>query len=381
MVYKEFQGIRLSALGMGCMRLPVIGGDDAKIDKEQTAAMVDLAMSRGVNYYDTAYGYHSGNSELVIGECLRRYPRESYYIADKFPGYDRKSFGKAEEIFEEQLKKTGMEYFDFYLFHNVCELNIKQYLDDAQYHTYEYLIRQKRNGRIRHLGASFHGDLPVMEQFLEAYGKDIEFAQIQLNWMDWTFQQAKEKVELLDRYGIPVWVMEPLRGGSLVKLDTEDEQRLKELRPQETVPAWSFRFLQTLPSVTVTLSGMSDLQQMKDNLDTYETDAPLDEEERKALQEIADKKIRAIGVPCTGCHYCVPHCTQGLDIPYLISLYNEHLSTKDGDGFLAPMALAAIPKDLRPSACIGCCQCLAVCPQNINIPTVFIDFKARVKNA
>ena len=170
MIYRGFQELRLSALGMGAMRLPVLDGDDDRIDEGQTFRMVDAAMAGGVNYYDTAWGYHDGHSELVLGRALARYPRDSFCLADKFPGYDLSNFGKAEEIFEEQLVKCRVDHFDFYLFHNVCELNIEHYLD-PKYGIYDYLMEQKRNGRIRHLGFSAHGDIDCMTKFLEAYGK------------------------------------------------------------------------------------------------------------------------------------------------------------------------------------------------------------------
>ncbi|MGN0777303.1 MAG: aldo/keto reductase, partial [Candidatus Ventricola sp.] len=196
MIYKTFQDMKLSALGMGNMRLPVVDGNDAAIDEAATEAILDCCMAHGINYYDTAWGYHSGNSELVVGKLLQKYPRESFYLASKFPGYDLSNMGKVEEIFEEQLRKCRVGYFDFYLFHNVCEMNIEQYLD-PQYRTHAYLMEQKQKGRIRHLGFSAHGDIPTIRRFLEAYGKDMEFAQIELNWFDWEFQNAKGKLELL----------------------------------------------------------------------------------------------------------------------------------------------------------------------------------------
>ena len=183
MQYKEFRGEKLSALGFGMMRLPVIDGDDARVDEAQAAEMFDYAFSHGVNYFDTAWGYHSGNSEYAAQHLLSRYPRERYYLASKFPGYDLSTLPHKEEIFETQLKKCGVEYFDFYLFHNVCEMNIDAYLD-SKYGTYDYLMAQKRNGRVRHLGFSAHGDIPTIRRFLEAYGKDMEFAQIELNYFD-----------------------------------------------------------------------------------------------------------------------------------------------------------------------------------------------------
>ena len=375
MIYKDSQDLKLSALGMGAMRLPVIDGDDSKIDVQAAEEMVAWAMEHGVNYYDTAWGYHDGKSELVMGELLGRYPRDSYYLATKFPGYDLSNMDKVEEIFEEQLKKCGTEYFDFYLFHNVCEMNIDSYLDPS-YGIFEYLMKQKAAGRIRHLGFSAHGSCAVMERFLNAYGKDMEFCQIQLNYLDWTFQGAKEKTELLARYGIPVWVMEPLRGGRLASLTKESEGILKGLRPEESVPAWAFRFLQTIPEVTMVLSGMSDLKQLKENIATFGEEKPLNAREMEALLTIADGMIKKKSLPCTACHYCVSHCPQELDIPALIELYNEHCFTEGG--FIAPMALSAYPKEKLPSACIGCRSCEAVCPQQIKISEAMADFTAKL---
>ena len=374
MVYKAFQDMKLSALGMGAMRLPVIDGDDGRIDVPAAEEMVAYAMGNGVNYYDTAWGYHDGNSELVLGKALGRYPRDSFYLADKFPGYDLSNMPKVREIFEKQLEKCGVAYFDFYLCHNVCEMNIDAYLDPA-FGIVPYLLEQKKAGRIRHLGFSCHGDLPVMERFLDAWGADMEFCQIQLNYLDWTFQDAKGKAELLERWSIPVWVMEPLRGGKLADLPKADAERLQALRPDETVPAWAFRFLQTVPGVTVILSGMSSLEQVRQNIHTFETDAPLSEEEMRTLLAMADGLL-AGRLPCTACHYCVSHCPRGLDIPRLLELYNEHSFT--GGGFIAPMALMAVPEDKHPSACIGCRSCERVCPQQIKISEAMADFAARL---
>lgn len=375
MIYRDFQDLKLSGLGMGCMRLPVIGGDDNVIDEAAAEAMVDYAMAHGVNYYDTAWGYHGGNSEVVLGKCLKKYPRGSFYLADKFPGYSLSNMGKTEEIFNEQLKKAGVDYFDFYLVHNVCEMNIEEYLDDEKYGTVTHLLKEKAAGRIRHLGFSEHGDLDVMERFLDAYGEHMEFCQIQLNWVDWDFQNAKKKVEMLRERSIPVWVMEPLRGGKLASLSKENEEKLRALRPDEKIPAWALRFVQSIPEVVVTLSGASSLEQMAENVRTFETDKPLNETELKALSDIAGSMIDA--VPCTACRYCVSHCPQGLDIPKLLSYYNEHVFT--GGGFIVPMALMAVPNDKHPDACVGCRSCEEVCPQGIKISEVMADFTEKLK--
>ena len=375
MVYRNFQEIKLSALGLGAMRLPTINGNDAEIDEKAAEEMVSYAMEQGINYYDTAWGYHSGNSETVMGKILKKYPRESYYLATKFPGYDLSNMPKVEEIFEKQLEKCGVEYFDFYLFHNVCEMNIDAYLDE-QYGIYTYLMEQKKKGRIKHLGFSAHGSCEVMKRFLDAYGADVEFGQIQMNYLDWTFQDAKAKTELLASYHIPVWVMEPLRGGRLATLSEKYEQILKELRPQETIPAWAFRFLQTIPGVTVVLSGMSNFEQLKENIETFGTDSPLNQKEMDAVLSNAKDMIDSV-LPCTACRYCTSHCPKGLDIPKLLALYNEHNFT--GGGFIAPMALMAVAQDKQPAACIGCRSCEKVCPQQIKVSEAMADFASKIQ--
>lgn len=377
MIYKQFQDVKLSALGFGCMRLPVKNGVYADIDEEAAAEMIDFAMKSGVNYYDTAWGYHDGMSEIVMGKLLKKYPRNSFYLASKFPGYDLGNMGKTEEIFEKQLVKCGVEYFDFYLFHNVCEMNIDAYLDDAKYKTFDFLIKQKRNGRIKHLGFSAHGDLNVMKRFLAEYGEYMEFGQLQINYLDWEFQDARKKAELLKEHNIPVWVMEPLRGGKLASLAKEYEEALKKLRPNEGTPAWAFRFLQSLPDVVVTLSGMSDMAQVKDNIKTFEKAEPLNKTEMQTLLDIAERMTGKSKLPCTACRYCTSHCPKGLSIPELISLYNEHRFT--GGGFIAPMALSSYEKDKLPSACVGCRSCEKVCPQGIKISEMMKDFTLRLK--
>lgn len=377
MIYKTFQDMKLSALGMGTMRLPVIDGDDTKIDAEQTQKMVDYAMAQGINYYDTAWGYHGGNSETVIGEALKKHPRESFYLATKFPGYDLSNMPKVEEIFEEQLKKCQVDYFDFYLVHNVCELNIDAYLDDEQYGVVTYLRKQKENGRIRHLGFSAHGSVEVMKRFLDAYGESMEFCQIQLNYLDYSFQDGKGKLDLLKEWKLPVWVMEPLRGGRLAKLNEEEIKTLADMRPDEKAPAWAFRFLQSIPEVTVILSGISDFEQLKENIETFETDAVLSQQEWEQVLSMAERMLETKTLPCTACHYCTSHCPQELDIPWLLQLYNEHKFT--GGGFLSPMALASVPREKRPGACIGCGSCEAVCPQQIRISEAMADFAEELK--
>jgi|GEM_PF-42769 len=300
MIYRDFKGEKLSALGLGTMRMPVVDGKEESIDEEKAREMVDFAMKNGINYYDTAWMYHGGNSERMIGKILADYPRGSFNLATKFPGNIRENISRVEEIFEEQLRRCRVGYFDFYLFHNVCEINVDNYMD-PQYGVMEYLLKQKKEGRIRHLGFSTHGRVDVMRRFMDAYGKDLEFCQIQLNYLDYKFQHAKEKVELIKQYGLPVWVMEPLRGGKLATVDDKYAAELTALRPDESVPGWGFRFLQSIPEVTMVLSGMSNLQQLADNIRIFSEDKPLDSHELTALTGIADKMIGETALPCTGC--------------------------------------------------------------------------------
>ena len=373
MIYKNFQGKALSALGLGCMRLPV--QEDKSVDMAATREMVAYAMKHGINYYDTAWGYHDGKSEIVMGEILADYPRESFYLATKFPGYDVSNMEKVEEIFEKQLEKCGVEYFDFYLFHNLSERNVDLYLD-PKFGILDYLLRQKANGRIRHLGFSAHGTLATMRKFLEAYGEHMEFCQIQLNWLDWTLQSAKEKVDLLREYHLPIWVMEPVRGGALAKFAPEYEERMKALKPDATAVEWAFRFLQTVPDVVVTLSGMSNMDQLRENVATFSEEKPLSDSGKEALLGVARDMTEKTTLPCTACRYCTTYCPQGLDIPRIIELYNE-LSCSGGL-FLVSLAVGGLPKGKKPADCIGCRACEEVCPQNIKISEMMRNFAEKL---
>ncbi len=371
MIYRDFQGLKLSGLGLGMMRLPVINGDDAFVDEAAAAELIDYAYQNGVNYFDTAWGYHNGNSELAAGKYLSKYPRDSFYLATKFPGYDNSNMGKVEEIFEKQLEKCQTPYFDFYLFHNVYEGNIDDYLN-PKFGILDYLLKQKENGRIRHLGFSAHGSVEVIQRFLDAYGEHMEFCQLQINYMDWHFQGADRKTELIQKAGIPIWVMEPLRGGRLAAASEEMARQLGRMRPGEKIPAWAFRFLQAIPGVVMVLSGMSNMEQLKENIETWQEDKPLNQEEFDCLVRLIDEEVHRDGLPCTACHYCTSHCPQGLPIPKLIALYNEHKIT--GGGFLAPMAVASMAEDKRPGKCVGCRSCEQVCPQQIKISEAMKEF-------
>lgn len=363
---------KMPILGFGMMRLPCPDGDDSHVDEREAFRLTDYAIEQGVNYFDTAWMYHGGRSEEVTGRCLNRHPRDSFYLATKFPGYVPEEARRVEKVFETQLRHCGVDYFDFYLLHNVYEKSLNVYLDDETYGILPYLLKQKANGRIRHLGFSSHGTVETMQRFLEHCGDKMEFCQIQLNYLDWHFQEAEKKVALLNRHHLPIWVMEPLRGGRLAALPPADTRVLKALRPKESIPAWSFRFLQSVPGVTVVLSGMSDMAQLKENILTFSEPKPLSDAEKKTLISIADRMTSRGGVPCTGCRYCVSYCPLGLNIPYLLAQYNEHRFT-DG-GWMAEMMIDALPEDKRPAACLGCRNCETVCPQQIRISEILAKF-------
>lgn len=373
MIYKAFKDTKLSMLGLGCMRLPGGGRFTGEIDMDATAEMVDYAIKNGINYFDTAWGYHEKKSEIAMGEILKNYPRESFYIATKFPGFNVEIMEKKEEIFEEQLKKLQMDYVDFYLFHCLSDASVEWYLD-PKYGLMDYMLEQKEKGRIKHIGVSVHASLDTLTRFLDAYGENIEFCQLQLNWMDWDYQDAKAKVALLNERNIPIWVMEPVRGGKLVNLHENQKSLLKELRPEWETPEWSFRYLQSIPGVSVVLSGMSNMQQLQENIKTFETEIQLNETETKALYQIAHELLNT--VPCTACRYCTPDCPQEIDIPEMIKLYNDQIFAR---GKIPADKLKDIPENNQPAACIGCRACEALCPQEIKISEVMADFKDKTE--
>lgn len=366
MKYNEMCGEKVSALGFGTMRLPL--NEDGSVDREQVIRMTDYAYENGVNYYDTAYPYHNGTSELAIGEALAKYPRESFFLADKFPGHQHMKKYDCKGIFEEQLEKCGVEYFDFYLYHNVCENSFDTYTNE-EYNIREYFIEEKKKGRIRHLGLSTHARAENLEKMLDYFGECIEFCQIQLNYMDWDLQDAKRKVEILRNRNLPIIVMEPVRGGKLADLGEKNNALLKEMRPEETVVSWALRWLQNIPEVGVVLSGMSDFDQMKENVATFSGGRPLSDEEWNKLLEIADSM--KVGAPCTACRYCCDGCPMELDIPMLIAGYND---MKFQTALAVPMQMDALPGEKRPESCIGCGACAAVCPQQIDIPDIMSEF-------
>ncbi|MCR5575528.1 MAG: aldo/keto reductase [Oscillospiraceae bacterium] len=363
MLYNDFQDLKLSALGFGAMRLPL--DTQGKIDQAELDRMVDAAMAAGVNYYDTAYPYHGGLSEVALCASLARYPRESWHLADKFPGHQNVKGVKhfvPEEVFEDQLRKCGVEYFDFYLLHNVNESSLAWYANPDN-HYMDYFLAQKAAGRIRHLGFSCHAAPAGLERFLALYGEHMEFCQIQLNYLDWTLQDAEQKVSILRAAGIPVWVMEPVRGGRLAHFDEATEAKLRAARPDESIPAWAFRWLRTVPKPTMILSGMSNLAQMQDNLKTFSEDRPLSGEELALLDEVAASLARLI--PCTGCRYCCAGCPKHLDIPTMLAMANDMAVSAS---FNTVARYTALGEGKHAGDCISCGQCVRACPQKIDVP-------------
>lgn len=363
MIRTRFENLDLPMLGFGAMRLPMLS-DGSAVDEKQAEEMVHYAMAHGVNYFDTAHPYHNGTSEGILGRALRQYPRESYYLADKYPGHQIASSYDPAYTFEEQLQRCGVEYFDFYLLHNVCELSMPAYTD-PRWRMVDYFAEQKKLGRIRHLGFSTHAGLECLEEFLSKYGEHMEFCQIQLNYLDWTLQDAKARVELLRRYHMPIWVMEPVRGGKLASLSEENMEKLNALRPGVKPAEWAFRWLQGIEGVQVILSGMSNMNQMVENIATFETHQPLNAEEEAAVFAVAESMKNS--VPCTACRYCTKGCPMGLDIPMLLSIANEIRFAHSGN---TGMRIEALPDDKKPSACIGCGACTQICPQKIDVPEV-----------
>ena len=366
MIYRKFKDLDISLLGFGLMRLPM--NEDKSINEMLTEDMVDYAIRHGVNYFDTAAVYHNGMSEVVIGKVLKNFPRDSFYLATKFPGHAISEKYEPAETFEKQLKKCQVDYFDFYLLHNVYENSLPTY-EDPQWGIIDYFVEQKKQGRIRFLGFSSHGDVPCFRAILEKYHDILDFCQLQLNYLDWSVQKGKEKYEIAKEFNMPVIVMEPVRGGKLAKLPEDVMDKLKAGRPYDSAASYAMRWFHDLDNVFTVLSGMSDMAQMVDNVASFDRYDPLTDEEAHIIAEAAEGMKNEI--PCTACRYCTPSCPMELDIPDLLYKYNQ---IRADSGFTIKMQLDALPEDKLPSACIGCGACMEMCPQKIEIPTELAAF-------
>lgn len=383
MIYKQFKDLKLSSLGLGAMRLTGATSGWGGPIHESAAEMVDYAYANGVNYYDTSYFYHGGESESFLGKALSRYPRDSWYLASKFPGnmmsftngqieISGKTYANPLEVFEFQMERCGVDYFDFFMLHNLAE-NTYGIYTDQQLGLIDCLLEQKAKGRIRHLGISSHGRHETIDKFLtemKANGcNDFEFVMIQLNYMDWKLQEAGKKYEVITNHGLPVFVMEPLRGGRLADLGPDADALLKTVRPTDSHAAWAFRYLQSLDNVPVVLSGMSNLDQVKENINLFSKHDPVTPQEVELLEQVLETFVDRIH--CTTCGYCTEDCPKNLDIPTLLMMYNEA-------GFSMAWHLNAAIKMLKPeekpSACIFCGKCIPLCPQNIDIPDALKKF-------
>ena len=347
MIYKDFKGQKLSQLGFGCMRFAT-DPETGEIDQAKVNAMFDLAIKEGVNYFDTAYPYLGGKSEIAMAEALSRYPRESYYIADKFPGHSLTGPIDNTALFNVSLRKCRTDYFDFYLFHNVTEWSVKFY-ESEEYHIIPDILKMKEEGKIRYLGFSCHSGPELLDAFLTRHEGEFDFVQIQLNYLDWTMQDAKTKYEIIRRHGLGVWVMEPVRGGKLAVLPESESAKLRALHPdageQPSDASYAFRFLQGLPGIKVILSGMNEVFQVEDNLRTFREECPLSDAERNTLLDIAENLKK--GVPCT---------------------------------MTPSVRLDALPEEKRPAACIGCGQCTHACPQSIDVPSALAELAQMYEN-
>ena len=352
------QGVSL--LGYGLMRLPLKDRrNQAEIDKEKAQELIDRAMAGGVNYYDTAWVYHQGMSERFAGEALKKYPRESYNLADKMPVWEVKSIDDAKRIFQEQLDRCQAEYFDFYLLHS---LNGGAWPNVRDLGALEYARQMKKEGKVKYLGFSFHGDNKDLAVIADEGGWD--FAQIQLNYFDWD-DYSREQYEILTSHGIPVVVMEPLKGGELANLQPKTLEMLTNARPGTTAAQWAFEFIASLPNVLTILSGMTYMEHVEENLKTFSPIEPLGEEGKELLVKVKEFMKEEGKIPCTTCRYCTP-CPVGVAIPDIFKMYNNYRSSLVK--WMSQREYFQLEKGSRADACVECGACLKKCPQKINIP-------------
>jgi len=360
----------VSLLGFGCMRFPT---KDGEIDVAESKKMVDYAIEHGVNYIDTAWPYHNGKSELVVREFMKDYSRDSYFLADKLPLWEIKTNEDVDRIFHEQLEKCGVEYFDFYLIHAV---NKQRYDQAIELNLLEQLEEFKKQGKIRNIGFSFHDDLDTFKKWVDLH--DWDFCQIQLNYMDVEHQQGIEGYNILTEKGIPVIVMEPVKGGSIVKFNDEIESKMKSYRPNNSIASWGFRWVGSLPNVKVILSGMTTMEQVEDNIKTFSKFEPLNSEEYKIVEEVRLDVFNLSKVDCTSCNYCMP-CPHGVDIPGNFRIFNND-SMYRKEGYLN-WAYGNLKKQGKSAdMCIECGECLPKCPQYIEIPTELGNFVEYLKD-
>ncbi|MBR3042787.1 MAG: aldo/keto reductase [Eubacterium sp.] len=354
---------KMPKLGFGLMRLPE---KDGEIDIERVKTMVDKYMQMNINYFDTAYVYHGGKSEVAAREALvKRYPRDSFMIATKLPAWEIKEAADVERIFNEQLERAGVDYFDLYLLHSIE--------DGSNYDTYEkydcfnWGMKKKEEGKIRHLGFSYHGSPELLEVILDKH-PEVEFVQIQLNYLDRTNPVVRSEAlyNILHERNIPIIVMEPIRGGMLANLAPEQEAKFKAARPDKSIASWALRFVGSLPGVMTILSGMSAEDQMDDNIATFTDFEPLSDEEMKLVDEVTDDILSIPQIGCTACKYCTPGCPMSISIPDVFRTINT-LRRYPDDWRSKNFYQGVASRGGKASDCIGCGQCEGVCPQHLPI--------------
>jgi len=358
----KFKGIEQnpSLLGFGCMRFPTLFKDKPDIDEELAQKMIDYAYDHGVTYYDTAYPYHQGLSELFVGKALKKFPRESFYLASKMPSWLIKSKDDAVRIFNEQLGKCQVEYFDYYLCHALGEEQFKPYLLPG---VMDFLYQMKSEGKIRHLGFSFHDTVEVLDKIIHTF--EWDFVQLQLNYLDWSFLNAKKMYEIVEDYGVPCIVMEPVRGGTLANLCDESQKILKAAKPDKSIASWAIRYAASKPNVLVVLSGMSNMEHTTDNVDTMTNFEIVDEKDQKVIDQALEVFLESQTIPCTACGYCMP-CPHGIDIPQNFKTYNRFAISKYKGSFIHEYE--QLLNGSSADFCVSCGECLELCPQHIEIP-------------
>ena len=373
MEYRTLRGTdeKVSLLGFGCMRRPRLDPDKPEIDYELGQKMVDYAYAHGVNYFDTAYPYHQGLSEPFIGAALKKYPRESYNLVTKLFIPALKEECDIDRIFNEQLDRCKVDYFDFYLAH---ALNAERFELIERLHVFERLSEFKAQGKIRHIGFSFHDTPEVLERILAAH--DWEFAQIQLNYLDWELQNAERQYELIEQKGIQCTIMEPVRGGMLAVLTPEAIECFKQADPNASAASWAIRFAASKKNVLTVLSGMTNLDHVTDNVNTIENFRPLTKEDEAVIESALAAYRKAVTIPCTGCRYCMD-CPSGVDIPKVFAAYNRYATSRSRAMFdKLYLELAEVE---RAESCVACGSCLPKCPQHIDIPAKMKEIVALAK--
>jgi len=358
---KEFEN--MPKLGFGLMRLPE---KDGAIDIDHVCRMVDKYMASGLNYFDTAYVYHGGKSEVAAREALvKRYDRDSFMLATKLPAWELNSESDIEKVFNEQLKRAGVDYFDFYLLHSIEDGN--NYDTYVKYDCFKWGMEKKKQGKIKHFGFSYHGSPELLEEVLDTH-PEVEFVQIQLNYLDRTnpVVRSGELYDILHKREIPIIVMEPVRGGMLANMPENIEKMFKQMRPDDSVASWALRFVGSLDGVMTILSGMSNEEQMDDNLKTFENFEPLTDEEKKLIDRVTEKLLGMPQIGCTACKYCCDGCPMGISIPDVFRTINT-LRRYPDDWRSKNFYSGLIQRSGRASDCIACGQCEAVCPQHLPI--------------